>query len=169
MHRESGVTAALLALALIVSAPVPGAAPDGDPPPAPVAAHTSTGQAATSAPPSGVAATSLSLRGLPLGDVLEDRARQPQTEPRVLPPIFDRIVHCESRGDAAADNPVSSASGLYQFIDSTWAYVWRDYLGVEPPTARAKHASVEQQTRAAVALYQAEGLTPWAASRGCWG
>ena len=91
-------------------------------------------------------------------------------EPEVgLPPVFDAVVWCESRGDPTAQNPVSSASGLYQFIDSTWQYVWRDYIGQEPPTARAYQASVADQHRAAEALYDREGLVPWYASRGCWG
>lgn len=101
-------------------------------------------------------------------------AAPPDTAPtheaaHALPPIFEEIIECESGGDPTLDNPVSSASGLYQAIDSTWDYVWRGYLGEAPPTARAKHASVEDQHRFARALYEHEGVTPWEASRACWG
>lgn len=34
--------------------------------------------------------------------------------------LIARIIHVESAGDAAAKNPLSSASGLGQFISSTW-------------------------------------------------
>lgn len=81
---------------------------------------------------------------------------------------LDRIIACESGGDPSAQNPVSSASGLYQFIDSTWAYTWTDYLGEQPPTPRAHLASVADQHRAGRALFDREGSTPWNASRGCW-
>lgn len=81
---------------------------------------------------------------------------------------LDRIIECESEGDPTAQNPVSSASGLYQFIDSTWVYVWTDYIGEQPPTARAYQASVSDQHRAGQALYEHEGTTPWNASRSCW-
>jgi soluble lytic murein transglycosylase-like protein len=32
------------------------------------------------------------------------------------------VMQCESRGDPLAYNPVSGASGLFQFIPSTWAW-----------------------------------------------
>jgi len=34
-----------------------------------------------------------------------------------------RIAECESSLDAYARNPVSTASGLYQFTDGTWEYI----------------------------------------------
>lgn len=79
---------------------------------------------------------------------------------------FDRdaIIQCESGGVANAQNPTSSASGLYQFIDSTW----RAYRGGSS-AARAKDASVAEQHAAAARLFAAEGYTPWNASRSCWG
>ena len=93
-----------------------------------------------------------------------------------LPPILEDIAWCESRGkwhgqdgDIRGTAPRSSASGRWRFIDSTWQYVWTGYLGEQPPTERAKHAAPEQQIRAAIALYEREGTTPWNASRGCWG
>lgn len=32
------------------------------------------------------------------------------------------VMRCESRGDPLAYNPVSGASGLYQFVPSTWTW-----------------------------------------------
>lgn len=34
-----------------------------------------------------------------------------------------RVMACESGGDPTADNPTSSAAGLFQFIRSTWDWV----------------------------------------------
>ena len=103
-------------------------------------------------------------------------APEPEPEPLAVPPILEAIAECESGGawhgqdgDLRGTAPRSSASGRWRFIDSTWSYVWADYIGEPAPTARAKHATPGDQTRAAVALYEREGLAPWYASKGCWG
>lgn len=41
--------------------------------------------------------------------------------------VVDRIIGAESGGDASAKNPNSSASGLGQFIDSTWLETLKRY------------------------------------------
>ena len=41
--------------------------------------------------------------------------------------LVDRIVQVESGGNATAKNPLSSATGLGQFIDSTWLRMMRTY------------------------------------------
>lgn len=78
--------------------------------------------------------------------------------------VLDEIARCESGGSYTAQNPTSSASGKYQFIDSTW----RAYRG-SSTAARAKDASPAEQEAAARRLYAAEGTTPWNASKSCWG
>lgn len=70
------------------------------------------------------------------------------------------IIACESGGNPRAQNPTSSASGLFQFIDSTWRSVGG--------TGRAKDASVAEQYRRAERLYASRGTQPWNASRSCW-
>ncbi|QYA11714.1 hypothetical protein [Rhizobium sp. AB2/73] len=44
-----------------------------------------------------------------------------------LDQVTDRIIGAESGGDASASNPNSSASGLGQFLDSTWVSMVRKY------------------------------------------
>jgi len=41
--------------------------------------------------------------------------------------LTERIIHVESGGSARAKNPLSSATGLGQFIDSTWLRMMRTY------------------------------------------
>lgn len=77
---------------------------------------------------------------------------------------WDAIIACESSGNAKAQNPVSSASGLFQFITSTWEL----YGGTEF-ASRAKHATPEEQYIVANRAYEAEGYRPWNASKHCWG
>lgn len=77
---------------------------------------------------------------------------------------WDPIIECESGGNPTAQNSSSTASGLFQFIDGTWAA----YGGTEY-ASKAKHATVAQQYEIANRAFAAEGYTPWAASNGCHG
>jgi murein DD-endopeptidase MepM/ murein hydrolase activator NlpD len=54
--------------------------------------------------------------------------------------VWAPVIDCESGGDPTAQNPTSTASGLYQIIDGTWAA----YGGTEF-APRAKQATPEQQ------------------------
>jgi hypothetical protein len=67
----------------------------------------------------------------------------------VLPPCY--VMMRESRGDIRAENPTSSASGKWQFLDSTWA----GFGGY----ARASHAPESVQDAKAAQL--------WAGGAGC--
>lgn len=82
----------------------------------------------------------------------------------VDPRLMIRIAECESSLDPSAKNKKSTATGLYQFLDSTWESnrnridpgyeVWQ----VVDPIAAARVASdmVSQGSRA------------WAESENCW-
>lgn len=63
---------------------------------------------------------------------------------------------CETggTGDPTIHNPSSSASGLWQFLDSTW----ESTTGLAPPAAAY---SAERQTAAAAALWRSSGWSPW--------
>lgn len=71
-----------------------------------------------------------------------------------------RIIQCESRGNPLAENRRSSASGLYQYLDSTWNN-WGGF-------ARAKDAPEHIQTERFWFDYNRIGTRPWNASRSCW-
>jgi LysM repeat protein len=75
-------------------------------------------------------------------------------------PNWDAIIACESGGNPRATNPRSTASGLFQFLDSTW----RSQGG----KGRAKDAPVSEQYARANNLYNKVGLSPWNASKSCW-
>jgi hypothetical protein len=91
-----------------------------------------------------------------------------------IPTLLLRIRSCESGPNGYAThgyafdanyietNPASTASGAWQFLDSTW----QSTTGLP---GRAKDYSPAVQDAAALKLYAAEGSTPWAASRPCWG
>lgn len=74
------------------------------------------------------------------------------------------LISCESGGNARAQNPSSTASGLFQFLDTSWAA-----YGGTKYAARAKDATPAQQYEIANHAYAVSGLTPWTASKGCWG
>lgn len=71
------------------------------------------------------------------------------------------VIECESRGDPNAYNPYSGASGLFQFLPSTWATV--------SPRAGYGGASVfEPEANIATAAwltdyYESRGSDPWSA------
>lgn len=74
-----------------------------------------------------------------------------------------RIATCESGGNPNAQNAVSTASGLYQFLDSTWVGL----TGFAPPASNYSSAT---QTAAFWKLWAGgAGAHNWDASRSCWG
>lgn len=92
----------------------------------------------------------------------DDLDVQPWPQPEE-PTIAQRVAACESNGDPRAENPVSSASGLYQFLDSTWTMV----SGLPAPaSAYPEHVQTAMFWR----LWdEGRGASHWAPSRKCWG
>lgn len=78
-----------------------------------------------------------------------------------LPGLAAAIRWCESRDNYTAQNKQTTASGAYQFLDTTWQHLTglpghaRDY-----PPAVQDHAFLD--------MYAAAGTRPWASSRPCW-
>lgn len=65
-----------------------------------------------------------------------------------------RVMMCESGGDPTIHNRNSSASGLWQFLDSTW----ENTTGTPGPAA---NYSPDVQTAAAAKLHASSGWHPW--------
>lgn len=77
-----------------------------------------------------------------------------------------RIIDCESNGDTNAVNPYSGASGLFQFLPSTWATTAPNagYAGASPLDPEANIASAAWLAN----RYQELGYyywTPWSCKR----
>ena len=67
------------------------------------------------------------------------------------------VVECESSGYVRIENPVSTASGLFQFLDTTWDWVTAD-AGRDDLTGRpASEASVSDQYAMALHLRDMPG------------
>ncbi|MEZ5341996.1 MAG: DUF4214 domain-containing protein [Acidimicrobiales bacterium] len=82
-----------------------------------------------------------------------------------LPKILLSIRWCESRDSYTARNSRSTASGGYQFLNSSWAaYGHAARYGVR----RSMDATPAQQDEAALMTWERDGTRPWYASRHCW-
>ena len=74
------------------------------------------------------------------------------------------IIWCESSGDPAARNPVSSASGLWQFLKGWYLGRWSSVVGVFDPLD-----PVASMRAAAIVSKNGTYWGDWAASRHCHG
>jgi type IV secretion system protein TrbL len=86
---------------------------------------------------------------------------------QTTPSILGLIAQYESGNNPTAQNPTSSASGLYQDINSTWASALADCncgTTAEYPTEASAPASI--QTAAEAALLQQNGLSDYTCA-GC--
>lgn len=77
------------------------------------------------------------------------------------------IIECESSGrnveHGGDPGGISTASGFFQFINSTWLG-----FGGGQFASRAIGASLSEQTIVANRAFEANGLSDWEASRACW-
>ena len=117
--------------------------------------------------------------------IISENAKKARLTPTV-PRALVAISSCESGNGRygafsySAKNPRSTASGRYQFLNSTWRYVSRSYAstwqahGWESLRREAlsvgsmRSARPEVQDAAGIVLLEREGTRPWYASRGCW-
>ena len=63
---------------------------------------------------------------------------------------LSRIAYCESRYDPYASNPNSTAKGVFQFLNSSWA-AWGEGDVYDP----------QANIRAAIKYYKHSGFRPW--------
>ena len=78
----------------------------------------------------------------------------------------DRGGHPLYLGGARAENPTSTASGHYQWLDSSWRSVWPKYAGRSAPTAHAADASPYDQHLITGIVVIKRGHSNWAGA-GC--
>lgn len=91
----------------------------------------------------------------------EPASRSSQRPPVASDEAFLRcVVHRESRGDPRAENPTSSASGLFQFLDGTWRSVTR-MSGIGTRYDRASDAPSSVQWSVARWTVEHIGRHPW--------
>lgn len=69
----------------------------------------------------------LMLRGAPVDPMPALTGGQVVLGSDAVESLIRRIIHVESGGNARAKNPLSTASGLGQFIESTWLRMMRSY------------------------------------------
>ena len=79
-----------------------------------------------------------------------------------------RIAFCESTYDPSAQNPTSSAAGLFQITLASFNWA-REHIDLPPFIAGRYH--LESNVRAAAWLAQEtpQGFGHWNPSRSCWG
>lgn len=84
----------------------------------------------------------------------------------VFPPILEKIAICESGNIADAKNPNSTASGRFQFLDSSWKYygtkLWGDNL------KNKDKLNYKDSTDLALYVYNLNGTNDWISSKPCW-
>lgn len=83
--------------------------------------------------------------------------------PDVSPEVAaDAVAWCESEDSYTAENPVSTASGRYQFLDGTWEWV----TGLPGP---ASAYAPEVQDAAFLELWaDGAGASHWSETEACW-
>jgi len=87
---------------------------------------------------------------------------KPAPQRPALPPYLICVRHRESRGDYAAYNPSSGASGAFQFMPVTWDNTARHAGRWDLVGTQARWASPADQDLMALHLLAWIGPSPWA-------
>ena len=72
-----------------------------------------------------------------------------------------RVANCESGFNQSSKNSYSTASGVYQYIASTWRNTEAGKAGISPFDADAN-------VRMAIKSIASGGISNWNASKSCW-
>lgn len=80
--------------------------------------------------------------------------------------VMEKIAFCESRNNPSAKNPKSTASGRFQFLRGSW-----EYYGTKKWGSLEGRNVFDNDDNTELAYWVASeyGLSPWYASRHCWG
>ncbi len=96
----------------------------------------------------------ISRRQSEIANAIEAHRRSVQAHP-----FLSCVRARESKGSYTAQNPSSTASGAYQFLDSTWRNV--SVRSGNPGYSRAAHAPWYVQDAVALWLYNNGGRSAW--------
>lgn len=104
---------------------------------------------------------------LGFGKVLADVVPQAPTSPAIESNNeFNRIAQCESNGNLHAKNSNSSASGEFQWINSSWYHYGRELWGED---FYQKNIWSNDNRELAWYVYNKYGTSDWNESKYCWG
>lgn len=81
-------------------------------------------------------------------------------------PLFEEIGRCESNHDLHAKNKYSSASGEFQFINSSWYHYGKELWGEDFYT---KNIWTTDNRELAWYVFSKYGTSDWNESKWCWG
>jgi len=79
---------------------------------------------------------------------------------------LDRIIQCESGWNPSAQNRLSSAGGLCQFLDSTWLWT-AQRMGIDLVVGLKDKTEPYTHLEMCVWLYEQDGVRHWLESQGC--
>lgn len=104
--------------------------------------------------------------GLPPGFIIDQAPQQAPAPMSDASPLAQKIKTAESGGNPNAKNPNSSASGLYQFTDSTWRSAvdkWGRRHGIrysDKNNPQAQEMLMQQLTQDNARILQNKGIEP---------
>lgn len=80
--------------------------------------------------------------------------------------ILEKIALCESSNNPLAKNPLSSAKGRFQFLDSTWEYYGKKLWGDD--WINKNVLDWNDNTELANYAFELNGTVDWLESAYCW-
>lgn len=85
--------------------------------------------------------------------------------------VMGKVMHCESRGVVDAQNPHSSAAGLFQITRGSWRWARTELTKqgiIVPRFIEGRYQAIANIFVASWLLLEGGGLRHWEASRNCW-
>lgn len=154
----------ILLLCLAISLTTPKAHSEGSPTPSPsITESYVVAQTVVPSPKPKVVPPKIQVISQESKASLQEMVRATALKWGVDPALMARIVNCESGFKPNVKNTQSTASGIMQFLDGTYASYTKKY-GITAPKS-----DPVAQVELAVRMIADGGLSHWNASKSCWG